>query len=117
MNQNINIKIMKKPELTDEEISSHMHFDKLLEAYKVAGPVSSWRKWNYILGYSVSTVLIISTALYFLLPKWNENENHSHQASTTVPDSSAKSKNQEVIRVIPKAEIQEKTTLRSEERR
>ncbi len=112
MNQNINIKIMKKPELTDEEIRSHMHFDKLLEAYKVTGPVSSGIKWNYFVGYSVSAVLVILTALYFLLPESKKtNERNSQQASTSVSDSSVHSKKQEVIQVKPKTEIQEKTTL------
>ncbi len=109
MRQNINIKIMKKPELTDEEIRSHMQFDKLLEAYKVTGPVSPSGKWFY-LGYGMSAVLIISTALYFLLPRSSKTNEDNPQSVQTAQDSSAKSKKQEVILTKRKPETRENLT-------
>ncbi|MBI1769979.1 MAG: energy transducer TonB [Bacteroidetes bacterium] len=101
---------MKKPELSDEQIRSHMQFEKLLETYKATGPINSSRKWFYIAGYVASGVLIISTALYFLIPRSDHsiNETPSQSIEISVPDSSAKSKKQEVIRAMPKSKRQEK---------
>jgi TonB family protein len=109
MNQNINVKIMKKPELTDEEIRSHMQFDKLLQAYKVAGPVNTLGKWFYVAGYVASAILIISTALYFFLPKPNKvNENNNQPFQVSPRDSTDTAKGQGVIQGIPKINKQEK---------
>src|SRR5258706_4169399 len=110
MRQNINIKIMKKPELSDEQIRSHMQFDKVLEAYKATGPVSSPRKWLYIAGYGASAVAIISAALYFFYPEQNPVELNS-QPNQTVADSSATSKRPEAIKETSKPNTQEKKVV------
>jgi len=108
MNQDINIKIMKKPELTDEEIFSHMQFDKLLDSYKVTGPKRFSAKWFYTTGYVTSAVLLISTALYFFLPGSNKVNYHNSQPHQTyLHDSSSRVKRQ-VIQLTPKIENQDK---------
>ncbi len=115
MNQNINIKIMKKPELTDEEIRSHMQFDKLLEAYKMTGPVNASGKWFYTAGYVASAVLIISVALYFFLPKSNQVNGNNIQPLKVYPrDSTGKARGQGVNQDIPKTSSQEKKTNTSQ---
>lgn len=107
MKQNINVKIMKKPELTDEQIRSHMQFDKVLEAYKVTGPVRAPKKWFYIAGYGASAVVIISAALYFFYPGPNRVEPHLQPSQTPVVDSST-SKRPEAIQEVSKPDVQEK---------
>jgi TonB family protein len=74
MNQNINIKVMKKPELTDEEIRSHMQFDKLLDTYKVGMVRSSEKKWLHVAASVTTIVVLISGVLYFLFPESKPNE-------------------------------------------
>src|SRR5258707_11957494 len=101
MSQKINIKMMKKPELTDEQIRSHMQFDKLLEAYKVTGFVGYSRKWFYIAGYGASAVVIVSAALYFFYPRQNQVELNS-KPNETVADSSTTSKRPEAIKEVQK---------------
>ena len=111
MNQTINIKTMKKPELTDEEIRSHMQFDKLLEAYKVAGPGNGSGKWFRRAGYVASTVLIISTALYLFLPKpITANENNNPPIQGLPHDSAVRAKGEQVIKETPKISVREKKT-------
>ena len=123
MNQNINIKIMKKPELSDEEIRSHMQFDKVLEAYKATGPVRYFENWNSLLGYSVATIVVILTALYLLLPKSKEViQNKPKPTPAIVLDSSLQTKKQEVTSSTQKPETQKprneiakpKTPIRNE---
>jgi TonB family protein len=108
MNQNINVKIMKKPELTDEEIRSHMQFDELLDACKIRGPVSVSAKWFYTAGYVASIVLVISTALYFFLPKPNKVKENNNQPLRVYPLDSAGRVKSQIIQGIPKVNAQEK---------
>jgi TonB family protein len=70
MIHNTNIKLMKtKPTLTDEEIRSHMDFDKLLQLHKAgAGSVSVVPKWLKIAGYTVPAVLITTVLVYSIWP-------------------------------------------------
>ena len=113
MNQNINIKIMKKPELSDEEIRSHMHFNKLMEEYKVTGPAgSSRKKWFYRVAYLTSSVVLVSIALYFLTPQSNNTKENNTQPFGAHPqDSSSQVKSQRVIQSTPKIESHEKMVI------
>lgn len=65
MKAKINIKVMTKPNLTDEEIQSHMDFNKLLQAYHQSGPKRTAPKWLVISGLSIATTAVVSTAVYF----------------------------------------------------
>lgn len=56
---------MKKPDLTDDDIRSHMNFDKLLHAYQQSGgPASQPSPWAIIGGSSVA-ILAVSIIAYF----------------------------------------------------
>ncbi len=105
MNQNINIKVMKKPELTDEEIRSHMQFDKLLGSYNANGIVrSSGKKWLYVAAFVTTAVVLISYVLYFLLPESKPNDNKAQPFRTHTTDSSFQIKSHEIVQSRPTIE-------------
>jgi TonB family protein len=81
MSNQTQIKVMKsKPELKDEEIRSHMDFDKLLQMHKSAGAglISTTPKWVTIAAYVVPTVVVITTVLYVTAP-WKTTEHQPNQ--------------------------------------
>jgi len=67
MSQIINIKIMKNPDITDEEIKSHMNFDQLLQTYQL-GSAPQLPKWVTISSYTAQAVLVISAIVFLALP-------------------------------------------------
>lgn len=68
MIHNIKIKIMKaKPTLTDEEIRSHMDFNKLLETHK-ATTEHTVPKWMKITGYTTSAIIFTAAIFYLSWP-------------------------------------------------
>lgn len=87
------IKIMKqKPQLTDEEIRSHMNFDKLLELKAASvGVASTSLNWLTIVAYVAPAVTIISAILYFTWPDATETQanQNQNQASPGFKDSTA----------------------------
>ncbi|HEV8513943.1 MAG TPA: hypothetical protein VGQ59_11730, partial [Cyclobacteriaceae bacterium] len=107
MNQNINIKVMKKPELTDEEIRSHMQFDKLLEDFKTTQPVNSSKKWFYS---ATLAVVLGSAVIYFLSQEATTEEQNKDSSQTNTRDSSTQSKDQKLIQSTPSAETHDKKT-------
>jgi TonB family protein len=109
MNQNINIKVMKKPELTDEEIRSHMQFDKLLDTYKVGMVRSSEKKWLHVAASVTTIVVLISGVLYFLFLE--SKSNGTVQPFRAHPsDSSLQIKNPEIVQSKPEIKTAEKAT-------
>lgn len=66
MRAKTNINVITKPELTDEEIQSHMDFNKLLQTYRQGGPVNKIPKWVKISRVSIVFVTAVSTIAYFL---------------------------------------------------
>jgi TonB family protein len=101
---------MKKPELSDKEIFSHMQFDKLLEAYKSAHRVNSFRKWFYRFGYVVLTAVLISTVFYFSsVEQIQPDESNERQVQKSQDDSSSRSKDQ-LTQSVPKIESKKKVT-------
>lgn len=109
MNQNINIKIMKKPELTDEEIRSYMLFDKLLEAYKTTSSRSanSPGKWFYI---AAIAIVLSSAAIYFLSQEPIEADEHNKDSFQAHARDSSTQLKYHLIQPIPNAETHEKKT-------
>lgn len=69
------IKIMKhKPAITDEEIRSHMDFDKLLQMNKELVAKTKMKSvWLKTAGYSALTVSIVGLISYYSLKSPNEN--------------------------------------------
>jgi len=107
MSLNINIKIMKKPELSDEEIRSHMNFDNLMQAYKTHSVPRS-PKWLTISGYVALGVFTISAITYFSISRESQEiKNRSGIPKISHPDSSTR-----VNKVI---EVQEKPAEKKQE--
>lgn len=65
MKAKTNIKAMTKPELTDEEIQSHMDFNKLLQTYHQTRPKNTTPKWIVISGWSIVITAIVSSVVYY----------------------------------------------------
>lgn len=78
MKAKTNIKVMTKPELTDEEIQSHMDFNKLLQTYRQNGPTNTISKWLVFSGLSVAIIALVSTAVYFYSQNSSPNLDHSN---------------------------------------
>jgi protein TonB len=65
----------QKPQLTDEEIRSHMDFDKLLQLSKTAGAglAHPTPQWLTYITYILPAVTVLLTVLYYVWPDKNEN--------------------------------------------
>ena len=67
------IKIMKlKPQLTDDEIRSHMDFDKLLRLRKDAANIKSTPKWARLSAFLLSAIALVATVVYTFNQKSKE---------------------------------------------
>lgn len=94
---NINVKKMKKPELSDEEVRSHMHFEQLIEMYKSSTP-KRFIQWKYIVCFSVVS-LVTATAIYFFIlkeDKVQKEQNHLQEKIITDSSKVLKENNQSV---------------------
>jgi len=96
MTHNTNIKIMKtKPTLTDEEIRSHMDFDKLLQVHKAGvGSVNGSITWFKIAGYTAPVVLVIAALVYSLWP--SDTVGPENQPTAVVQIDSIKADDSEI---------------------
>jgi TonB family protein len=110
MMHNNNIKIMKtKPTLTDDDISSHMDFEKLLEVHKAAMAVRVAPKWLKIVGFSAPAVLLVSAVIYAVWPlgeptvsnQSNEQPHIIQVDSSAVEKPQIELKNEEIMDALP----------------
>jgi TonB family protein len=83
----MNYKIMKKPEITNEEILRHMDFDGLLAKHHVATKESISQKLKW--GIAVS-VLSIATVLYFAIGPDKQMIDPIISSKTRVDDNTTK---------------------------
>ena len=91
MKAKTNIKVMTKPDLADEEIQSHMDFNKLLQTYHQSSLPNKFSKWILVSGAIIAITVLVSTVVYFY-PSNNsttQEVNNRHQPvapqeSTTV---------------------------------
>lgn len=95
MKAKTNFKVMTKPQLTEEEIQSHMDFDKLLQSYHQSGPVDKIPKWIKIFSVSiVATAVSITTYFYFQNNSLNTGESSPSQPLVTLDTASTVKQNE-----------------------
>ena len=97
------IKIMKqKPQLTDDEIRSHMDFDKLLLLSKEASVIQSIRSWGKLSALAPAVVLIatIVYTIVYTLHQQNPERSNNQSPESTQPikqDSTVRSNQQPIL--------------------
>lgn len=85
MKAKTNIKVMTKPNLTDEEIQSHMDFNKLLQTYHQSNLPNKFSKWIVVSGVIIAITVIVSTVVYFYPSNNPATQKVITQNQTVVP--------------------------------